>query len=158
MLPGIILSPGWPSGLIFTGIVITALIFSAHLDMKDSGTFYRIVAGIGGITVPLGIGRLCFSRRGFVPVFFFCFQTVAFVFSILISVNRDYFSGLLFVGAIVPTMGFFLSLWDQSQLSATVELLTTGAVTLAGIVALLFASIPEWKRIAQLRREGAEME
>jgi len=152
---GRILYPGWVSAVPFLLVSAAAVLAISPYRFTDSEQNLRLILAIGMALQPLVICKLMSSHRPTLPVYM-AIQIALFVMSIVLAGAFDRSTNLSLAG-LLPTTGFFLSLWRSNLLTDS-----SGINVLAG-VALLFTllgyvslSIREWVTMAEMERRIAE--
>ena len=156
-VPGWFLTPGWASGLLFTGAVAVALALSGPVDVSDQRVRFNLLAVIGTLLMPLAFVRLVCKRRSAMTPLYLGLQISFFVLAAILAVNASSFPTVT-PAAIIPTIGWLLSIWHADNFNRDTAFIFALPGTFLGVVTLVVLSIREWRVIARLRCESEAME
>jgi hypothetical protein len=158
VLAGLLLQPGWPSAVLFLGLVEVLYSVSLHWALSAKGDItsmsaVAVMAGAALMTPPL-IWRLLRipSRQTLIAhTLFLVFSGL--LFAILKAID-DVSMGAYQIAAIFPPLGFFVMLDGGLKLAERSEWLLAGSLMFLLLAALLlFLSRQYWRQLFALSRD-----
>lgn len=160
-LAGLVLYPGWPSGVVFSLLALVACgILFIPADALDE-IAVPLTAFVGAIFVPMAVLRLWFRRVRKTFTGYFLIQMLGafpgYIYGISRTAHLTEMSALVEgVVAVFPTSILMMSLFGNLDLTALKGFpeIVLSVVTFLGIVGLVSAAGREWATIRSMEEES----
>ena len=147
--------PGWTTAVPFTVLAAVGIFLISPLRFADPGISSFLFAGIGVLLFPLVMIRV-FRREGPIFPLFFGYQVFCFILSIVILAFVS-FIGDIAPAMLLPTTGFFTSLWKWNLLKQSGHgAVISFAILIGSLIIYGLISAREWRNIFQMERKAVE--
>lgn len=160
-LAGLVLYPGWPSGVVFSLLTLVAcgILFIPAGELEEAAV--PLTAFVGAVFVPMAVVRLWFRRVRRVFTGYFLIQMISafpgYIYGISRAADIDEMSALVEGAlALFPTSVLLMSMFgnlDLAEIRGFPEVVLS-LVTFLGIFGLVMAAGRAWAGIRSLEEES----
>ncbi len=154
-LAGRFLTPGWPSGNLFSLLYVTicGVLLAANEGLDTGLGISMFLAAVAALLFPAALTRLIVPRTNHALIIYIGIQTFCIVSAIVIMILDNIFDTTFAIAnAVLPTSGLLVAAFGKLDASEAESFILIYAfiVATSGLT-LLLRSRAEWRQIAALR-------